>query len=60
MKLDKRGGRLDSGTIGRKIQREWENRLEITDVWRHPTPGGSEHYMAEWSKKTKINRQKQE
>ena len=38
VKMDKRGGRKDSGTIGRNIQREWENRLEMTDVWRiqHP------------------------
>ena len=38
MKLDKRGGRTVSGTIGSKIQREWENRLEITDIWRNQHP----------------------
>ena len=40
MRLGKRGGRADSGTIGRKIQRECKNRLGITDVWRNNHPEG--------------------
>ena len=33
-KLDKRGGRPDRGTTGKKEQKEWEKEFEITDAWR--------------------------
>ena len=34
IKLDKRVGRSDRGTAGRKEQKEWEKEFEITDAWR--------------------------
>ena len=34
IKLDKRGGRSDRGTSGKKEKKEWEKEFEITDAWR--------------------------
>ena len=36
--LDKRGGRTDNGTIGRKEQREMKKEFGIADAWRKRNP----------------------